>query len=935
MKLVVTEKNDAAKQIATLLGTNSPKADKVFSTPIFRFTVKGEEWVAIGLRGHILESDFPESLAWTKRLGWHGISPDGKPIKAHIPSSLPKPPFKKKRPFFEDGLDLKRWNMDALPYLVYAPIEMLPKEKEIIRSLKNLAKKADSIVIATDFDREGELIGSDALGCILEVNPDAPISRARYSAFTKQEITHAFDNLVGMDEELVAAGASRRDIDFVWGTVLTRYLSLVKFAGYGKSRSSGRVQTPTLALIVARERERLAFVPEDYWVIKGRFGTEPTQFVAGHETARFKSAEEARRVMDAVTDAHEATVSSVEKKQRKVAPPVPFNTTSLMAAAAAEGVSPARTMRIAESLYMAGYISYPRVDNTVYPSSLDLREVVSAISTNPAYAPYCKKLLSQSSITATRGKKETTDHPPIYPTAAATPDSLAAADYKIYNLIARRFLATLSGPAVVEGTKVTLTVADQNFVAKGDVIVTPGYREIYPYGMKKDEQLPTFAANQTIAFAGAECTQKQTEPPARYSQGKLIQEMEKLNLGTKSTRHSIIERLYTVKYIQNDPIEPSQLGMAVCDALEQFAPHITHPDMTADLEASMDDIVAGLKSKDTVVATSRDLLAGQLKELLAHKEEVKDALEDAVAADAYVGPCPKCGKDLQLRTSAKSKSMFIGCSGWPECDVTYPLPQGKIEVLDTKCPECGMPQIKVTAFRSKPRVVCIDPLCATNKDPEVEVGLCPACAAAGKQKKLIARRNPRTLKRSVTCENFDECQTRYPLPANGAITATDEVCPTCKAPLVVITTARGPWKICPNYDCPDNVEQREKKAQKAAGRGGAKAAPGAKTATKASSSKATDTKAANSKTAKGAKAGTKTAAKTATKAASSKATRTAAAKATKAASSAKSGAGKTPASKASTKTAVKSATRRAASSQAGKPAKPSKSADADEREAVQ
>ena len=921
MKLVVTEKNDAAKQIATLLGTSSPKADKVFSTPIFRFTVKGEEWVAIGLRGHILESDFPESLAWTKRLGWHGISADGEAIKANIPARLPKPPFKKKRPFFEDGLDLKRWNMDALPYLVYAPIEMNPKEKEIIRSLKNLAKKADSVVIATDFDREGELIGSDALGCILEVNPTVPVTRARYSAFTKHEITHAFENLVSMDEELVAAGASRRDIDFVWGTVLTRYLSLVKFAGYGKSRSSGRVQTPTLALIVARERERLAFVPEDYWVIKGHFGegegegagagaeattdasapattaaagSVPT-FTAGHETARFKSAEEARRVMDAVSGATTATVASVEKKQRKVAPPVPFNTTSLMAAAAAEGVSPARTMRIAESLYMAGYISYPRVDNTVYPASLDLKEVVQAISANPAYAPYCKKLLSQPKLTATRGKKETTDHPPIYPTAAATPDSLAAADYKIYNLIARRFLATLSGAAVVEGTKVALKVEGETFIAKGDVVVTPGYREIYPYGTKKDEQLPTLAENQVIPFNGAECTQKQTEPPARYSQGKLIQEMEKLNLGTKSTRHSIIERLYTVKYIQNDPIEPSQLGMAVCDALEQFAPHITHSEMTADLEASMDDIVAGKKSKDTVVATSRDLLAEQLDALLAHKEEVKDALGDAVAADAYVGPCPKCGKDLQMRTSAKSKSMFIGCAVWPDCDVTYPLPQGKIEATDVPCPTCGMPQIKVTAFRSKPRVMCIDPHCETNKDPEVEVGSCPNCAAAGRVGKLIARRNPRTLKRSVTCENFDECQTRYPLPANGTITATQEVCPTCGAPFVIVTTTRGPWKICPNYDCPDNIEQREKKA---AGRGAKGAA--AKTTAKAASTKAGTKTKATAKTTK-TKAASKSTAKT-TKAAGAK----------KAASTTKaSGTAKATATKRATGTAKATSTKKA------------------------
>ena len=565
MKLVVTEKNDAAQKIADLLGVKKPKADKVYSTPVYRFDVDGEEWVTIGLRGHILEPDFAPTMVYKKRGGWQGVTEEGETLPAELPASLPKPPFKKKKPFTEDGVELKSWKMDALPYLVYAPINKLPKEKEIIRSLKNLAKKADSVIIATDFDREGELIGSDALSCIQEVNPTAPVSRARYSAFTKEEITHAFDNLVELDVNLASAGASRQDIDLIWGAVLTRYLTLVKFAGYGNVRSSGRVQTPTLALVVARERERLAFVPEDYWVIRGAFGTDPDAFEAPHATARFKAQAEAQAVMAHVEGATRATVASVEKKKRTVQPPAPFNTTSLMAAASAEGLSPARTMRIAESLYMDGYISYPRVDNTVYPSSLDLADTVKAISGNPAYAPYCKELLAKGKLTATRGKKETTDHPPIYPTAKATPDDLAPADYKLYNLIARRFLATLSEAAVIEGTKVTLDVNAEPFVAKGDVLVKPGYRAIYPYGLKKDEQLPALSEGSTIAFNGATCTKKQTEPPARYSQGKLVQEMEKLGLGTKSTRASIIERLYQVKYVQNDPIEPSQLGIAVID----------------------------------------------------------------------------------------------------------------------------------------------------------------------------------------------------------------------------------------------------------------------------------------------------------------------------------------------------------------------------------
>ena len=353
MKLVVTEKHDAAQKIADLLGAKKPKADKVFNTPVYRFEKDGEEWVTIGLRGHILEPDFAPSLVYKKKGGWQGVDADGRTLPAAIPDSLPKPPFKKKKPFTADGVELKGWKMEALPYLVYAPIEKLPKEKDIIRSLKNLAKKADSIVIATDFDREGELIGADALSCCREVNATAPVSRARYSAFTKPEIQGAFSNLVAMDDNLASAGASRQDIDLIWGAVLTRYLTLVKFAGYGNVRSSGRVQTPTLALICQRERERMAFVPEDYWVISGQFdadaregvtaGDGPGAFSAGHATARFKEEGAAKAAMNAVEGHRSARVEAVEKRKRTVPAPIPFNTTALMAAASAEGLSPART----------------------------------------------------------------------------------------------------------------------------------------------------------------------------------------------------------------------------------------------------------------------------------------------------------------------------------------------------------------------------------------------------------------------------------------------------------------------------------------------------------------------------------------------------------------------------------------------------------------
>ena len=851
MKLVITEKNDAAQQIARLLcSVGKPKADKVYNTPVYRFTVNGEEWVTIGLRGHILAPDFPTELKFDKKLGWYAVSQEGEMLPADVPDGLARPPYESKRkPFLKDGIDIKGWKVPSLPYLVWAPIEKLPAEKEIIRALKNLAKKADSVVIGTDFDREGELIGSDALAMVRDVAPDVPVSRARYSAFTKAEIDHAFNNLVELDQNLADAGESRQYIDLIWGAALTRYLTMAKFGGFGNVRSAGRVQTPTLALVVERERGRLAFKPEDYWVISGEArpagAGDDQAFKISHAQGRFTDQAAATTAFSHVENATTGTVTEVVKKSRTQRPPTPFNTTSLQAAAAAEGISPARTMRIAESLYMDGLISYPRVDNTVYPRSLDLRATVKAISAVPQYAPACRELLSREKLTATRGKTETTDHPPIYPTAAADPTKLEPAQWKLYNLIARRFLATLSDPAVIEGTKIEIDVAGEPFVASGDVLKVPGFRGVYPFGLKKDEQLPALETGDTVDVRDMQLEAKQTEPPARYSQGKLVQEMEKRGLGTKSTRASIIERLYAVKYFKgtpSGPIEPSQLGMAIIDALHEFAPRITTPDMTSELEEDMTHVAEGTDTQDQVVYHSRTLLAGMLDALIEHKDDLGEAISDAVTADAKVGTCPKCGKDLVMKTSAKTRGSFIGCMGWPDCDVTYPVPSGvRVSPLEGEaavCPECGAPRIKCQPFRQKAYEICVNPKCPTNYEPDLKVGECKVCAEAGRHGDLIAHKSERSGKRFIRCTNYDECGVSYPLPGRGKLEATGETCEHCGAPIVVVETARGPWRICVNMDCPG----KEKKTT-GRGRGARKTASGTKkTAAKKTTAKKTSTK---------------------------------------------------------------------------------------------
>ncbi|MBQ6395764.1 MAG: DNA topoisomerase I, partial [Atopobiaceae bacterium] len=651
MVLVVTEKNNSASKLSELLSdTGKPKADKVYNVAIYRFTHHGEEWVTIGLRGHILAPDFPTELKYSKKEGWYALSEEGEVLHADVPDTLARPPFDSKRkPYLADGVDIKGWKVPSLPYLVWAPIEKTAAEKQRLRALKNLASKADRIIIGTDFDREGELIGSDALREIREVAPDVPVSRARYSALTKGEIEHAFSNLVELDQNLADAGESRQYIDLIWGAALTRYLTMARFGGLGNVRSAGRVQTPTLALVVEKEREREAFVPEDYWVLSADLVHDGEEFRVTHTTARFKSEAKATAAFANVKDAKVAHVVDVNKRERKSAPPAPFNTTSLQAAAAAEGIAPARTMRLAESLYMSGLISYPRVDNTVYPSSLDLRATVASLKAVPQYRDACDSILSKPRIRATRGNQQTTDHPPIHPTAPANPNSLQPAEWKLYNLIARRFLATLMDAATIEGTRVALDIEGEPFQASGDVLTYAGYRSIYPYGLKKDEQLPALSVGETVEVVATDLAAKRTEPPARYSQGRLVQEMEKRGLGTKSTRATIIERLYQVKYLKNDPIEPSRLGMAIIDALSEYAPHITSADMTSELESDMNAVADGAASQDAVVEHSRALLADLLDDLIEHKDDLGEAISDAVTADAKVGVCPKCGKDLVMK----------------------------------------------------------------------------------------------------------------------------------------------------------------------------------------------------------------------------------------------------------------------------------------------
>jgi DNA topoisomerase I len=671
MRLIISEKANAAKKIAQFLADGSVKDGKHRSIPHHTFTWKGEESVSVGLKGHVLAPEYPEEYS-----NWQKVEPSS---------------------------------------LIDAEIQKSVSEKGVAEAIRSLAKKADEVVIATDFDREGELIGVDALSLAFDANPKLVdhVERARFSALTKGEVTRAFDNLVEVSEELAAAGEARQDIDLIWGATLTRWVSRAT-KRYGSAfLSVGRVQSPTLVLIAERERERRAFTPEPYWEIEASLQNgEP--FTAHHQNGRFKEETAARTAYDNLTDT--ARVTEVREKSATRPSPIPFNTTGFLSAAANIGFSPSRAARLAEDLYTDGYISYPRTDNTVYPHSLDLREVLGQLKRVEGAGAHVEKLLAGAKLSPTRGKKETTDHPPIYPTGYASKKALRDDQWKIYQLIVRRFLATLSGPAKTLRTTVRLTSGGEPLISGGTVVTEEGWLAVYPYGRRPDEEIPKLSEGQEIKVLGAELLAKETQPPARYGQGRLIRLMEDLGLGTKATRPSIIQNLYDRGYVHDDPLVPTETGIAVAKALRDFASEIATHEMTAELERSMDEISEGKTSKDSVVDRSRDVLRQVYEHLESSQEEFADIVRSGIREDSVLGTCPNCGKNLMVRRSRKSGKRFAGCEGYPDCRVTYSLPpRGEIIPLGTQCDACGAPEIKVLGGR-RPWITCINMKCPKKEE---------------------------------------------------------------------------------------------------------------------------------------------------------------------------------------------------------------------------
>jgi len=649
MKLIISEKAIAGQRIAELLSDGGVSSITVVGARAFEFNFKGEKIRLIPLRGHISDVEFPKSFS-----SWSAV-----PIKS----------------------------------LIDAPIIYSKKEFRIINAIIDSAPLAEEIIIATDADREGEAIGLEAILYAQMSNKKINVSRAYFSAITKPDIEKSFNNLEKFDYNFAHSANARREIDLIWGAALTRFVS-ISSGQLGKNfLSVGRVQTPTLALIVDREKERNNFLQKKYWEIIADCVKDSVDFNAIHRTEKFWEKESAQKVID--KNIKQLTVKSVDKKTKIIKKPEPFNTTEFLRAATAIGISASKAMSVAESLYQKGFTSYPRTDNKKYPINLDLNEILKKLEQVDELKKEVNLVLSQKSIVASVGK-ETKDHPPIHPVSSVKKTILSIDEWKIYELIARRFLATLYTDAKTNNTVVILVNSGEEFIARGQIIIEPGWKEIYFYSKLSETVLPNLETSDIVEVKKINLNEKETLPPGRYSEGSLIKLMEKHNLGTKSTRPAIIQKLYSRNYISGSKsIVPSEVAFLVIDSLEKSSSLVTKPEMTAELESEMDYIAAGKKLKDDIVKDSSKILKKIISELEKDKININLGIKKSVKSNKTVGVCNKCGGNLILR-KGKTGKRFAGCSNYPNCTNTYPLPQkGVINSTTEKCSFCPAPVIKV------------------------------------------------------------------------------------------------------------------------------------------------------------------------------------------------------------------------------------------------
>jgi len=591
------------------------------------------------------------------------------------------------------------------------------RQERWLSAIAEAAKEAGVFVNACDYDVEGSLIGYMVLKYCCN-GADVSARRMKFSTLTHEELRHAYENMLPhLDFSLVNAGLCRHEVDWLYGINLSRALteSARKSSGTYATLSTGRVQGPTLRFVVEREEDVATFVPVPHWEIRAVAEIEGETVPAQFELKRLDTKADAERIAKLV-NAKEGLVDEIESSTSELAPPHPFDLSSLQAEAyRCLGMPPRHSLSIAERLYLDALISYPRTASQKLPASIGYRKVLESLAENPTYRQYAMALLKLPSPRPSEGKREDPAHPAVYPTGVPKKRTLDSKETRLYDLIVRRFLATFASPSTRENLKVRVNVNGFNFYLRGSHISTTGWVDYYkPYARFEDVTLPPIETGDRAKFVSVSSVEKLSQSPPRYNPSSLLREMERNEIGTKATRAEIIETLARRGYVKGDRMLATPLGIQVIEVLREYCPRVLDVAFTRELEEMMADIELGKEEKEHVVNEAIDRLKPIIEALKAHQTSIGEQLTSMIKRTrsdrtALSVPCPRCGRKLNVVKNRKTGKRFIGCLGkWEaSCGFALPLPQlGTLSLLDERCPTCGFQLVKVQSKGRRPLVTC-------------------------------------------------------------------------------------------------------------------------------------------------------------------------------------------------------------------------------------
>lgn len=685
----------------------------------------------------------------------------------------------------------------------FEPQYIISRDKtKIAKELKEAAKKTDEILFATDADREGEAI-SWHLAEMLGVKPEK-VKRIVFHEITKRAIEEAVKEPRSLDMKLVDAQQARRILDRLVGYEMSPFL----WRKIAKGLSAGRVQSVAVRLVVEREKEIKNFKPEEYWTIEGVFENKEKKEVIAKLTVSngekldkmsLKNQEQVGKILAEIKKAN-FKVEKIESKETSRSPLAPFTTSTLQQEANHRlGFSAKQTMRLAQQLYEGidlgtegshGLITYMRTD------SLNLSDKFLADAADIIKEKYGDNFYNKSPrIFKTKKKNAQEAHEAIRPTEATrTPESvkkmLTPTQYKLYDLIWRRAVASQMAPAKIKKTAIDISSENSyTFRSTGQIVAFEGFLKLFPE-KTTENILPELSKGEEMNSTAFNPSQHFTEPPARYSDATLVKALEEHEIGRPSTYAPTLATIEARRYVERDEnkrLKPTDIAFVVNDMLVEHFPKIVDLEFTAKMENDLDKISIGKKQWQPIIADFyfpfKDLL--NKKDMELNKKELTEEKTDEV--------CEKCGSPMAIKIGRFGK--FLACTGYPNCRNTKKIAsdgqvmeeENNFEETDEKCEKCGSPMVKRVG-RFGPFLSCSAyPKCKNIKSIEVKTGIkCPKCGGD------IIERHSKRGKKFFGCSGYPKCDfALWNMP-------TGEKCPKCES--LIVRKPNGEEE-CSNKDC--------------------------------------------------------------------------------------------------------------------------------------